>query len=68
MGTFENRILTQRYTPTVAINSSNVQLVNPSSIHIGIVMAAILDQSFSTRHATVARPTRGRSPLSIIDS
>jgi hypothetical protein len=38
---------TQRYTPTVAINSSNVQVANPSSIHIGIVMAAILLKSLS---------------------
>jgi hypothetical protein len=55
-------MLTQRYTPTVAINSSNVQVVNPSNIHIGIVMAAILNTSFSARHPTAARPTRGRPP------
>jgi hypothetical protein len=52
-------VLTQRYTPTVAINRSTVQVANPSNIHMGIVMAGpMLCLPFSI-FAERGRSTRG---------
>src|SRR6185437_5937960 len=58
MGALENKILTQRYTPTVAISRSNVQAANPSSIDIGMDMAAVLAPGTIAISRKTGQPTR----------